>query len=70
MKITAPLLVASILLFTLSACESSPLLRDIYMGIKVVEPDLLPQRVQGDGNGNPILQPESGMWSGFWPSLR
>ncbi len=70
MKKIPSLLVSSILIFTLSACGSSPLLRDDYMGEKVVEPHLLPQRVARDGNGNPIMQPKSSIWSGFLPSLR
>jgi hypothetical protein len=70
MKFAPHLLALSVLCLGLSACDSSPLLRDNYMGQKVVEPHLLPQRVKRDGNGNPILQAESRSWTSFWPSLR
>ena len=70
MKIVPSLLVSSILIFILSACDTNPLLRDDYMGKKVVEPRLLPQPVARDGNGNPMLRPKSSIWLGFLPSLR
>ncbi len=46
------------LLAGLTACDSSPLLRDHYMGKRLAEPHLLAKPVPRDGQGQPRLHEE------------
>ena len=54
----------------LSACDSTPLMRDDYMGVRLVEPDRLPQRVPRDAYGNLRLDQQSDDLSQFWNKLK
>ncbi len=70
MKTATRCLILCLLAIGLSACDSSPLLRDDYMGQSLIEPDLLAQRVPRDRDGNPMLQNQSWDLEGFWPKMK
>ncbi len=59
MKFTRCLLLLSILLAGLSACGGDPLLRDDYLGKRLLEPERMPGEVVRDKYGNPVLQSKS-----------
>lgn len=70
MKLISRLLVPPLLAASLAACDSSPLLRDNYMGQNLLEPELLPRPVARDNKGNPILHAQSRDREGFWQSFK
>ncbi len=70
MKPAIRLLILSLLAANLAACDSSPLLRDHYMGQQLLEPEYLPHRVPRDKDGNPELQTQSRQLESFWQKLR
>ncbi|MBT3332387.1 MAG: hypothetical protein HOK21_20815 [Rhodospirillaceae bacterium] len=62
--------ILALLAVSLTACDSSPLLRDNFMGKRLVEPDRLPQRVPRDARGNPRLDQQSKDLNEFWNRLK
>jgi hypothetical protein len=70
MKLAASLLFLSLIATGLAACDNSPPLRDNYQGQSLIEPDLLPQLVLRDEDGNPIPPGQPRDNKGFWKSLK
>ncbi|MDP7546594.1 MAG: hypothetical protein QGF20_04810 [Alphaproteobacteria bacterium] len=70
MKAASRLVILTIFAASLAACDSTPFLRDDYMGKKLIEPELLPQRVPRDQDGNPQLQTQARELESFWRKLK
>jgi hypothetical protein len=70
MKTAMRLLILTLLAALPAACDSGALLRDHYMGQKLLEPALLPQRVPRDDNGNPQLQTQERELENFWRQFK
>lgn len=70
MKAVSRLVILTLLAAGLAACDSTPLLRDHYMGKKLLEPELLPETVPRDKDGNPQLQTQARELESFWRKLK
>ncbi|MDA1100856.1 MAG: hypothetical protein O2967_17930 [Proteobacteria bacterium] len=66
MKPAICLVVLTLLATGLTACDGSLFMRDNYMGQKWLEPELLPQQVPRDQDGNPQLQIQARELESFW----